>query len=650
MKGKTLGEKVLEGVKLVVPLVAAAGVGAQAVFWIFSKLPSSCGTLLEKWVGINPSTRGNARMYDLLSRGGAMTVHFRDTKPEDITIQEARAYLQIHADVLCLLMDASVQAGAAAAGRSLLSEMKGFVELARVRLGENESRVTPVGLYFFGKPGIGKSTLMPLLAKELFPEREAGERFYTKNMDSEYWEGFRPGTPMVYFDEPHAASGPSVEKFNVSILSLISSASCTLNYAGMTDKGKVKFTCKVVAMSSNLDPSGVLRGLASASAFRRRMMYWEVVLLPEYATDGGLLDEKKMNDLSVDQRASLAHLRFLLHEVYDLRTGASRVAGQYCLEEMSTLIRAKMYQNEISFDNIQQALESDELRATRLEASEAVRRDYMARADRRRDVVATAGPDDLKTCFTQDNDIPAKHALTYFSPAPSVPLEVDLDGTVKFCAPLLEEFVRTQYPDWSHGLVAWSKMLPSLLYNSIVCRKYGMMCLAFGDRLFGIAREDGVKVVRMAAQALDSKDERGPLVGNLCVKVVTRHFRQALINIPWFKEAMDKAQQFDQIKFGMRFEVGESWMASDAQEELPADSVVALLLKTFGLKRNLKFSTVEPWMQVLVDAHTKLLADEVEVAKNLGSWEFSEKALTRARDLIIHYEMSSIRWEANGKM
>lgn len=646
---KSLSERVVEGVKLIVPLVTVAGVSAQAVFWIFSKLPDSCGELLQKWVGINPATRGNARMYDLLSRGGAMTIHFRDAKPEDITIAEARAYLQIHADILCLLMDASVQAGAAAAGRSLLAEMKGFVELAKVRLGENESRVTPVGLYFFGKPGIGKSTLMPLLAKELFPDRAAGERFYTKNMDSEYWEGFRPGTPMVYFDEPHAASGISVEKFNVSILSLISSASCTLNYAGMSDKGKVKFTCQVVAMSSNLDPSGTLKGLASVSAFRRRMMYWEVVLLPEFATDAGLIDEKKMNDLTDADRASLVHLRFLLHEVYDLRTGTSRVTGQYCLEQMATIIRAKMYQNEISFDNIQRALVDDHLRAQSLPASQAVSREILSRMDQRRNVVATAGDEDEKRCFTRDDDIPAKYALSYFSPVPSAPLEVGLDGSVHFCAPLLEEFVRKQYPDWSHGLVAWSKMLPSLLYNSVVCRKYGMMCLSFGDRLFGIAREDGVKVVRMAVQALESRDERGPLVGNLCIKVVARHFRQALVNIPWFKEAIERAQQFDQVKYGVRFEVGDAWMASDAQEELPPDSVVSLLLKTFGLKRNLKFATIEPWMQMLVDAHTKLLADEIEIARNLGSWEFSEKALTRARDLIIQHEMSSIRWEAKWK-
>lgn len=88
---KTLSERVVEGVKLIVPLVTVAGVSAQAVFWIFSKLPDSCGELLQKWVGINPATRGNARMYDLLSRGGAMTIHFRDAKPEDITLALRRS-------------------------------------------------------------------------------------------------------------------------------------------------------------------------------------------------------------------------------------------------------------------------------------------------------------------------------------------------------------------------------------------------------------------------------------------------------------------------------------------------------------------------------------------------------------------------------
>lgn len=647
---KPLKERVLEGVKLIVPLVAAAGVCTQAVYWIFTKLPSSCGVLVQKVVGVNPATRGNARMYELMSSAAAMTIKFRDAKPEELTVEEAKSYIGYYNDILCLIVSSTVAAPAlVSAARGLMTDMQPFVELCKIHLGDGDSRVTPLGLYIYGKPGIGKSSVAPMIAKGLFPNREASERMYTKNLDSAYWEGYKAGTPMLYFDEPHAAGGQTVEAFNTAILSMISNAAFTLNYANCTEKGKVKLAVSVVAISANIGPTAEVKGLVAPEAFRRRMMYWEVVLLPEYADESGVLDTKKIAHFTEQERVDMAHLRFVLRRVTNLRTGETDRGTQYCLADMITIIKGKLAEHESNYNSLKLVSDS-KLTPQQLEEHKAVEAhmDRNVRAGLR--VMATGFGDEEIAVTTQvevkEPDVKdlcgAVVGLKEFPPRSGGPIVVNDDGTLTINAAVFSDFMSSAYPDWLDRLLDWSRILPAVLYNNLVVRSAHNICLRMGEEYVRIGREERGGVVRVAVSAALSPDgDFG--VGKIGLHLATKSIQRAVRNSPWFLEAVEKASAYDK-KRGIEWLYGRDWEQAGYPEQKSKDSAVGQLLEFFNMTPNFRVRDIEPWIEILLRGHYNAMSKKLIFMEETGNWEFKNDAVQRAIAIVDVYERSKMRY------
>lgn len=648
---KPMKDRVLEGVKLIVPLVATAGVCTQAVYWIFTKLPSCCGTMVQKVVGVNPATRGNARMYELMSSAAAMTIKFRDAKPEELTVEEAKSYINYYNDILCLIVSSSVAAPAiVSAARGLLNDMQPFVELCKIHLGDGDNRVTPLGLYLYGRPGIGKSSVAPMIAKGLFPNREPSERMYTKNLDSAYWEGYKAGTPMLYFDEPHAASGQTVEAFNTSILSMVSNAAFTLNYANCSEKGKVKLAVSVVAISANIGPTADIKGLVAPEAFRRRMMYWEVVLLPEFADESGILEPKKIAHFSEQQHVDMAHLRFVLRRVTNLRTGETDRGVQYCLADMITIIKGKLAEHESNYNSLKLIAES-KLTPSKVPEHKGVE-NYMDRTVRSglRQVVATGSDQEhtevTTTVEVKEPDVKdlcgALVGLNEFPPRAGGPVQISDDGSLIINSKSFQAFLADAYPDWLHRLLDWSKILPAVLYNTTVVRSAHNVCLRMGEEYVRIGREERGGVVRVAVSAALSPDgDFG--IGKIGVHLATKSIQRAVRNSPWFLEAIAKAQAFD-AKTGKEFLVGQAWENAGYPEQKIKDTATGQLLEFFNMTPNFRVRDIEPWIEILLRGHYNAMANKVIYMEDTGSWEFKDDAVKRAIAINDVYTRSQQRY------
>lgn len=649
-KNESLFERVLAGVKLVVPLVAAAGVSTQALYWVFTKLPSCCGEAVGAVLGSNPAQRGNAYMYDLMASAGALTVKFRDGKPEELTLLDARSYIKCYNDITLLIVDASVTAPAIVAGaRAVLTAMEPFVDLCKTRLGEESGRATPVGLYFFGKPGIGKSSIIPLIAKGLFPDRSPAERCYTKNLESPYWEGFKPGTPMVYFDEPHAVGGQMAELYNASMLSYISTADVVLNFAGMPDKGKIKLTASVIAMSSNVGPEHEVKGLVCPEAFRRRMMYWRVMLLPQYADEHGLLDDAKIAHFSEEERASLAHLRFVLHRITHFRSGEVDRGEQYCLAEVIDIIKGKIAQHALNYESIK-LVNNGDVSPVVLPKSRDVERFLDNRPmPAQRNVVATAGEEkDLEPTGFSVRDSDEKELscpvvpLDFFNPLPSSALSVDEYGKVSYCAPALDAFIRDAYPDWALGALSWARMMPAIVYNSNVVRWCESVCLRVAGGLLKFGDIERGKIVRTSVQMIRLED--GFEAGKIGIHLASRGVSRAIVDSLWFKQAIEKALAYDSRK-GRDLLVGDAWKEADCPDQDFTNTVTGSILEMFGMTPGFAVKKVDAWLQILIDAHFIELTREVELAKEWDNWEFKTGAVTRARELAVLQSRAEEKWK-----
>nr|WPR17965.1 MAG: hypothetical protein [Skomarfal virus 1] len=194
-------------------------------------------------------------------------------------------------------------------------------------------RSEPVGIYLYGKPGVGKSYMQ---GKFLPPAVLRASGLAQTNFEShvysipcdpqqQYWDGYYGQSFVLYDDFGTSAEGAEY----VKVMNLISSTSCPINMADLADKGRY-FTSSFVCVSSNFSNMMNVKSIRNPEAFPRRFggLTFEVLCNDDYKDVEGKAD---INKIEVDMRASPQGVKFLdevwTFRPFDLADGTTRDRG-----------------------------------------------------------------------------------------------------------------------------------------------------------------------------------------------------------------------------------------------------------------------------------------------------------------------------------
>lgn len=139
-------------------------------------------------------------------------------------------------------------------------------------------RTEPVVLWFVGESGQGKSfmtfplamSLVQAINKDVDADHIAEEVYY-RNVEQEYWDGYRGQTVVVYDDFGQvidSASKPNPEF--LEIIKTVNIAAYPLHMAAIEDKRRARFTSKGILLSSNLESFNI-NSITKPDAFYRRI-------------------------------------------------------------------------------------------------------------------------------------------------------------------------------------------------------------------------------------------------------------------------------------------------------------------------------------------------------------------------------------------
>lgn len=174
-------------------------------------------------------------------------------------------------------------------------------------------RAGTVGLYLWSKmSGMGKTTLMSLLAAVLFPE--SGDQARYVRGQTKHWDGYA-GQPLVVIDEFDALVAKYSEApFRQEILNLISNQTVYVSMADLSDKGMV-FVSKLLVALSNKPLTMKREEYAHQAALTRRFVdnAYEIVGHSDYLRkdNKNKLDWAKINALSKEESVNVPWMKFI---------------------------------------------------------------------------------------------------------------------------------------------------------------------------------------------------------------------------------------------------------------------------------------------------------------------------------------------------
>ncbi|AVM87406.1 polyprotein [fipivirus F1] len=153
-------------------------------------------------------------------------------------------------------------------------------------------RVEPVCIFVYGPPGSGKSIFTNALGAALAIELGGGpEDFYTKPVETDYWDGYSSQKVVIMDDIGQRTDGEDFKTF----CQIVSTNQLRVNMAALNDKGK-QFTSPVIIASSN-NPFPAPTTVTTPSAVQRRFKFMlHVVPKTGFADKDGRLCVKKVND------------------------------------------------------------------------------------------------------------------------------------------------------------------------------------------------------------------------------------------------------------------------------------------------------------------------------------------------------------------
>ncbi|APG77498.1 hypothetical protein 1 [Hubei leech virus 3] len=168
-----------------------------------------------------------------------------------------------------------------------------------------EMRAQPLGLFVYGDPGVGKTTVMDILFKyyavlhKANPAESMRDHYkFTKNAFSKYWDNFNSNMWCVVFDDVVAASPNKVLGVDESIkeiICVINNIPYTPDQADLPKKGTTPFKGELVLISSNVNDLAMRIYMAKTYAPLRRIPYRiEPIVREEFRKDGEMrLDSRK---------------------------------------------------------------------------------------------------------------------------------------------------------------------------------------------------------------------------------------------------------------------------------------------------------------------------------------------------------------------
>lgn len=165
-----------------------------------------------------------------------------------------------------------------------LKALTEFESKCKLRVEMTNPRVVPFTVCFKGKPGAGKTTMIPRFAQVI--ARETGrpyrsENTYTWDPSLNYADGFRSNQDIILMDDFDKCKFPKelspVDQTYVSfVMKVVNTAPANAEQADVADKGKEYFRPKAVFMTTNNDPSEeeVRKVLTSPAAYFSRINYF----------------------------------------------------------------------------------------------------------------------------------------------------------------------------------------------------------------------------------------------------------------------------------------------------------------------------------------------------------------------------------------
>lgn len=170
---------------------------------------------------------------------------------------------------------------------------------------ERSIRATPVGIIIHGPPGVGKSSVSSLTCQ--LHSKIKGRVFeqshvYERVPSSQYWDGYDGySTPYIHYSEVGTTASHIVRSKGDEVVreltSVVDSLPFTCDMSDVKDKGKVQCLAEMVIIDTNTPDLNLPQIVNNPAAYRRRFIYVEPVVKPEFRKDGGVeLDTTKGTD------------------------------------------------------------------------------------------------------------------------------------------------------------------------------------------------------------------------------------------------------------------------------------------------------------------------------------------------------------------
>jgi hypothetical protein len=227
----------------------------------------------------------------------------------------------------------------------VLDVLKPHYLSAKRRLG-NSVRVEPVGVFFFGAAGLGKSHGLMTLVRECYPGHP-NITLYSRSVAELFWGGYS-GQKVVLYDEITTTPNDNLDIAS-ELCRNISNLPTAVSMPEAHDKGML-FTSELVLATGNSDLSAIARKGACPDATLRRFMHYRVSILPQYVNAEGRFDEQKALTMSRDERDWSVHLRY--ERVRYLPDGKQKCIerADLTLQEVVAEVRAALSLKKAAFE------------------------------------------------------------------------------------------------------------------------------------------------------------------------------------------------------------------------------------------------------------------------------------------------------------
>jgi hypothetical protein len=159
----------------------------------------------------------------------------------------------------------------------------------------SRKRRTPFGIVLHGDPGVGKGQILPVLTQwysEVKNREHSDALMYSRVVSSQYFDGYDPfANPYIHYSETGGKSLEQIRREGDTVIneicSLIDSLPFCCDMSSVDDKGRVYALPDLVLIDTNNESMHLNHLVSNPAAVRRRFLYIEQVVKPEFRRDDG---------------------------------------------------------------------------------------------------------------------------------------------------------------------------------------------------------------------------------------------------------------------------------------------------------------------------------------------------------------------------